>query len=107
MRKTDKKREKQLVHRLNDVCETALAKPLPGFCWLTHTADYQRFPNSLQVYCVVEESMVQGGVWIGEEWLRDAIIRALAEEGWQIRKTQIHCLSESALNRRQLSEKSR
>jgi hypothetical protein len=107
MRKTDKKREKQLVYRLNDVCEAALAKPLPGFCWLTRTVDYQRFPNSLQIYCVVEESLVLSGVWIGEEWLSYAIIRALAEEGWQIRKTQIHCLSESALNKRLLSEKSR
>lgn len=51
MRKTDKKLENTIRLALTEVCEYALDHT-QGFLWLTHTVDYQRFPNSLEVRCV-------------------------------------------------------
>lgn len=42
-----------IVSCLTDVCESAKID-FPGFQWLTHLVDYQRFPQSLQVICVFE-----------------------------------------------------
>lgn len=45
--------ERELVASLTWACEEA--KPaLPGFCWLTHTVDYQSFPESLVVTWVFD-----------------------------------------------------
>jgi len=51
MRKTDKKLDRQIQRALTEACETALAE-IPGFEWITHLVDYQRFPQSLSVVCV-------------------------------------------------------
>lgn len=45
--------ERQLIASLTDACETAKSE-ITGFCWLTHTVDYQRFPESLQVTWVFD-----------------------------------------------------
>ena len=51
MKKTDKKREKSIVQGLTRVCEIT-KNEIDGFEWLTHTIDYDYFPNSLMVHCI-------------------------------------------------------
>ncbi len=60
MKKTDKKREKSIVQGLTRVCEIA-KNEVSGFEWLTHTIDYDDFPNSLMVHCILtsDESIRQ------------------------------------------------
>ncbi|AEF54142.1 hypothetical protein [Marinomonas posidonica] len=53
MRKSDKKLDNQIRLALTDVCESAL-KSLNGFEWLTHSVNYDRFPESLKVVCVFD-----------------------------------------------------
>ncbi|KZN14713.1 hypothetical protein [Marinomonas sp. TW1] len=53
MRKSDKKLDNQIRIALTDVCESAL-KSLNGFEWLTHSVNYDRFPESLKVVCVFD-----------------------------------------------------
>ncbi len=51
MKKTDKKRERSIVKGLTRVCEVT-KNEIGGFEWLTHTIDYDYFPNSLMVHCI-------------------------------------------------------
>lgn len=95
MRKSDKKREKQLIDCLNTVCEQALDIPLPGFAWLTHLVDYQRFPASLRVYCIVEPGHPDS-----EQWLTHSVRSALMAAGIPINAAQVHCLSEARFKQR-------
>lgn len=54
MRKTDKKRERDIINQLESVCQLALETRQPaGFLWLTHTINHQR-PLTLTVTCVFE-----------------------------------------------------
>jgi hypothetical protein len=53
MRKTDKKLEAQLIEALTQVCEQAKTQ-YPGFSWLTHKVNFQRFPDSLSLVCVFD-----------------------------------------------------
>lgn len=53
MKKTDKKLDNAVRSALTDACEELL-NYRDGFQWLTHFADYQRFPDSLQVVCVYD-----------------------------------------------------
>jgi hypothetical protein len=61
MRKTDKKLENLIRAELTEVCEYAL-NHTPGFQWLTHTADYQHFPSSLNVRCVFAPESLQAAI---------------------------------------------
>lgn len=64
MRKTDKKLERAIVRELTAVCEAA--KPTcSGFEWLTHTVDYAKFPESLRVTLVFNET-VNGKIMLAE-----------------------------------------
>lgn len=56
MRKSDKQLERRIVHALTQVCEAAKAD-YSGFIWLTHTVNYQRFPQSLKVTLVFSQSV--------------------------------------------------
>lgn len=56
MRKTDRKLEQQIIRQLTLVCETAKAE-YPGFIWLTHTVNYQQFPQSLKVTLVFSQDV--------------------------------------------------
>lgn len=51
MRKSDKKLDNQIVKALTQVCHFAL-EDIDGFEWLTHTVNFDRFPESLKVVCV-------------------------------------------------------
>jgi hypothetical protein len=53
MRKTDKKLEVQLIEALTQVCKQAKTQ-YPGFSWLTHKVNFQRFPDSLSLVCVFD-----------------------------------------------------
>ena len=53
MRKTDKKKEQQLITALTDVCENVL-KNYYGFQWITHLVNYANFPHSLKIICVFD-----------------------------------------------------
>lgn len=55
MRKSDKKLDNQIRKVLTTLCEETL-KDLAGFSWVTHTVNYQKFPQSLQVACVFEDA---------------------------------------------------
>lgn len=56
MRKNDKKLEREIIRELTRVCEEAKFDH-DGFIWLTHEVDYQRFPQSLKVTLVFNESV--------------------------------------------------
>ena len=51
MRKTDKKIDDRIRRVLKQVCEMALDN-VDGFIWLTHSVNYDRFPESLSVVFV-------------------------------------------------------
>lgn len=48
VRKTDKKIDNQIRLLLTNLCENQL-KAISGFEWLTHSANYQKFPQSLNI----------------------------------------------------------
>ncbi|MEP0071552.1 MAG: Fis family transcriptional regulator [Marinomonas sp.] len=53
MKKSDKKLEKGLREALTRICDEAL-ESVPGFVWITHLVNFNRFPDSLKVVCVFE-----------------------------------------------------
>ncbi|WJG08602.1 Fis family transcriptional regulator [Aliiglaciecola sp. LCG003] len=53
MNNTVKKLDNNVIKALTIVCETA-KQQIPGFSWLTHSANYSNFPASLKVTCVFE-----------------------------------------------------
>lgn len=53
MRKTDKLIDKKLRVALTEVCESLLTTDC-GFKWLTHTAKYTNFPQSLKITIVFD-----------------------------------------------------
>ena len=54
MRKTDKKIDNQLRQLLTEVCELALQQ-IPGYKWVSHNVNYDRFPESLVITCTFED----------------------------------------------------
>mgnify|MGYP000013955694 CR=1 FL=1 len=53
MKKADKKIDNQICKSLTIACETA-KEEVPGFQWLTHLVNYNKFPDSLSVICVFD-----------------------------------------------------
>ena len=51
MRKSDKKIENQIIKTLSQVCESGLEE-IAGFEWLTHTVNFEQFPDSLKITCI-------------------------------------------------------
>jgi len=51
MKKTFRKLDNTVIKALTNACEIAKDWDC-GFEWLTHTADYNKFPESLMVTCV-------------------------------------------------------
>lgn len=54
MRKNDKKIDNKLRQLLTEVCDFALHNS-PGYKWITHTVNYNRFPQSLVITCTFED----------------------------------------------------
>lgn len=79
MTRTDKKREQGICRVLTHVCEQQL-KSISGFEWLTHTVDYRRFPDSLNIVCVFDslESLGQCYSLGQDKAMRASIASALA-----------------------------
>lgn len=55
MRKSDKKLDNQIVKALTLVCHSAL-EDIDGFEWLTHTVNFDKFPESLKIVCVFDRN---------------------------------------------------
>ena len=53
MRKSDKKIDNQIIKVLTDVCQSAL-EDIDGFVWLTHSVNFDKFPQSLKITCVFD-----------------------------------------------------
>lgn len=53
MRKTDKKIDNKLRSALTDVCDFALQN-ITGYQWISHTVNYNRFPESLIITCIFD-----------------------------------------------------
>ena len=51
--KTQKKLDNKIRETLTQLCEDSF-KDLPGFCWVTHQAEYSNFPASLLIICVFD-----------------------------------------------------
>lgn len=56
MRKSDKKIDNQIIKVLTQVCESAL-EDIEGFEWLTHTVNFEKFPDSLKITCVFNSNV--------------------------------------------------
>ncbi|MEE9339824.1 MAG: hypothetical protein V3U87_17265 [Methylococcaceae bacterium] len=77
MKKTDKKREKSIVQGLTRVCEIA-KNEVSGFEWLTHTIDYDDFPNSLMVHCIfTSDESIRQVIDLGQD---EAIFKLIYDE---------------------------
>ena len=90
MKKTVKKLDNSIVKALTKVCDSAKAD-VPGFLWLTHTADFANFPASLLVSCVFESNESIHGVkqnsqdaliikWVQAELLEVGILLKQAKQ---------------------------
>ena len=77
MKKTDKKREKSIVQGLTRVCEIT-KNEVGGFEWLTHTIDYDDFPNSLMVHCIfTSDESIRQVIDSGQD---EAIFKLICDE---------------------------
>lgn len=81
MRKTDRKTENMLIRALTEACEIAQDR-FEGFTWLTHFANYSRFPASLAVVCVYDTNAQLAKT--DREGMRSLIKAELASAGIQL-----------------------
>lgn len=74
--------ERRLIKALTRACEDA--KPeIPGFTWLTHEVDYQRFPESLMITWVFDTDANLANAFKNNDRLRiqELTAEALADAG--------------------------
>ncbi|MFC3094229.1 Fis family transcriptional regulator [Alteromonas sediminis] len=93
MRKSDKKTDNAIRLSLTQVCELAL-KDIPGFRWLTHTVNYDHFPQSLCVICVfdTDEHLQEYLRSDNKQTLQSSIARALNDIGVSLKNPKKHIL---------------
>ncbi len=87
MRKTDKKRDKQLRLALSHVCEISLKK-ITGFEWLTHLVDYDNVPKSLKVICIFDTNENRD-IFLASQHkreLHELIQAAFDESGFKVKR---------------------
>ena len=93
----DKKRDKDIVAALTEVCEMAKLES-EGFAWISHRVNLQRFPESLQISCVYfSASQLAEAKQKGEQQaLSHQIVDGLANKGIVLAKPkrQIEFISE-------------
>ncbi len=89
MRKSDKKLENTLRLTLTDVCDSALAS-VPGFCWITHQVDYQRFSDSLRIIAVfdTDTSLDVAKQNHHIQYLQSLIVEKLADEQIKLKRPE-------------------
>ncbi|MFT5815026.1 MAG: hypothetical protein ACI9VT_002797 [Psychroserpens sp.] len=56
MRKLDKKIDNHIIKALTQVCQSAL-EDIDGFEWLTHTVNFEKFPESLKIICIFDSNI--------------------------------------------------
>lgn len=102
LRKTDKKRERDIVAALTRVCDEALDS-IPDFAWITHFVDYGRFPESLVVVSVFkgDEQLRRARASKVDERLSALVSAELRAVGISLSagSPQIRCDSEEACER--------
>jgi hypothetical protein len=106
MRKTDKKVDNQLCEVLTDVCEAALKQCL-GFQWLTHVANYNKFPKSLKVTCIFDtnDNVDNFIVTPGYDELMSLIQQKLLSIGIRVNNIADHISFDSEENRKRRGRK--
>jgi len=102
MRKSDKKIDNQIRVALTEVCDIAL-KDFYGFQWLTHTVNYNKFPQSLKIVCVYDtnENLVSFNETTNRHQLSFLIENKLVEIGINLKNINNHISydsEESCLN---------
>lgn len=98
MRKTDKKRDNDIIRALTEVCEQAKNEH-PGFAWLTHEANHQKLVATLQVTLVFDEHISDTQLHTGLQALVPRVQQALAPIiGVTLPARQIHGRREHALH---------
>ncbi|MEQ5836182.1 hypothetical protein [Marinobacter sp. NFXS9] len=83
--------ERRLIRTLTRACEDA--KPLlPGFKWLTHEVDYQRFPESLMITWVFDTDAHLASALKSDDRLRiqELTVDALADAGVEVSDVALH-----------------
>lgn len=96
MNKTVKKLESNLVRALTIACEQAKLE-VSGFEWLTHTADYSNFPNSLMVRCIFDNdaSLNAAKNAAHDVKINSCIHKALLNAGILLKNPKKHVLLDS------------
>ncbi len=82
MKKSDKKYEKAIREALTEACDIALNE-VPGFQWLTHQVNYNRFPDSLSVVCIFDTKSELASALLAQQddFLRSVIREKLSAVG--------------------------
>lgn len=82
MKKTDKKRENELIKALTQVCDWA-QQEVAGFEWITHQVNFSKFEQSLRITCVfsTDEDIKQANQDSQSDKLVEQIVNALAGIG--------------------------
>lgn len=98
MRKTDKKIERDIIRTLTELCEAAKFDH-EGFIWLTHDVDYRRWPQSLKVTLVFDESLSEEQLFAEFKLLLPKVQQALESIiGETLPAKQIEARSEHTLH---------
>ena len=98
MKKTHKKYERQICQALQLACEEIMHN-VQGFSWLTHTVNFQRFPESLKVTCIFNLKQDMQHVLQSDAALNNIhtpIIQQLRQVGIHLHKQQIMLDNEEA-----------
>lgn len=97
MRKSDKKLDNQIIKALTEVCHSAL-EDIAGFQWLTHTVNFDKFPQSLKITCVFDtnQALAQYAKSEANQYLLTLITDKLASIGLKLNniKNQVELDSE-------------
>lgn len=97
MRKSDKKIDNQIIKVLTEVCQSTLENT-EDFEWLTHTVNFQNFPESLKIVCVFDTNIKLANYLKSANSMRLAtlIANSLADIGVELKdaKNQIELDSE-------------
>ncbi|MFT6776117.1 MAG: hypothetical protein ACJAV1_000026 [Paraglaciecola sp.] len=96
MNKTVKKLDNNVVKALTIACEVA-KQDIVGFEWLTHSANYSHFPESLVITCVLDKSRSIDVMLVNEQdvELRKQIQKQLLKAGVLLKNVRRHVFFDS------------
>ena len=89
MRKSDKKIDNQIIKTLTEVCQSSLEK-IDGFEWLTHTVNFDNFPDSLKIVCVFDSNKKLASYLKSDDskYLASLIMDSLADIGIKLNSVE-------------------